>query len=156
MLSNTKNMTGEERWEHNSSEAYVVFLKVAQVPDHADPHKQRGGSQKDAAHVVTGQVLRKSRKMEQTIRIKGGYGSFKGDMFQRSAQVHLYLRLYFNLQYGSNYGQKVADDDQHIPAVQELFLVVLTHFPIMFLQQELGEPLNTHQSQSSLLQRLDR
>lgn len=62
MLSNTKNMTGEERREHSSSEAYVVFLKVAQVPDHADPHKQRGGSQKDAAHVVTGQVLRKSRK----------------------------------------------------------------------------------------------
>lgn len=57
MSSNTENMTGEEGWQHNGSEAYVVFLKVAQVPDDADPNKQRGCSQKEAAHVVTGQVL---------------------------------------------------------------------------------------------------
>lgn len=84
------------------------------------------------------------------------YGRLKSDRFQRSAPVRLYLRLYFDLQDGSDNGQQVADDDQHVPAVQELLLVVLTHFTIMILQQELGEPLNTHQRQSASLQRRDR
>lgn len=73
-------------------------------------------------------------------------------MFHRAAPVHLYLCLYFNLQDGSDDGQEVADDDQHVPAVQKLFLVVLTHFAIMILQQELGEPLKIHQSQRIILQ----
>lgn len=68
-------------------------------------------------------------------------------MFHRAAPVYLYLCLYFNLQDGSDDGQEVADDDQHVPAVQKLFLVVLTHFTIMILQQEPGEPLKIHHSQ---------
>lgn len=52
-----------------------------------------------------------------------------------------YLCLYFNLQNGSNNGQEVADNDQQIPAIQELLLVTLTRFTPVGLLQVSGEPL---------------
>lgn len=52
-----------------------------------------------------------------------------------------YLCLYFNLQNRSNNGQEVADNDQQIPAIQELLLVILTHFTPVGLLQVSGEPL---------------
>lgn len=55
-----------------------------------------------------------------------------------------YLCLYFHLQYGSNYGQEIADNDQHIPAIQKLTLVILTHFTVVVLMQEPGESLKMH------------
>lgn len=75
--------------------------------------------------------------------ISGGFsqGISRDHTFQRPAQVYLYLRLYFNLKDGPNDGQEVGNDDQHVPAVQELFLVLLTHFTTMILQQQPGEPL---------------
>lgn len=62
-----------------------------------------------------------------------------------------YLCLYFHLQYGSNYGQEVADNNQHIPAIQKLTLVILTHFTIVVLVQESGESLNTQTHQCKLI-----
>lgn len=49
--------------------------------------------------------------------------------------------MYFNLQNGSNNSQEVADNDQQIPAIQELLLVILTHFTPVGLLQVSGEPL---------------
>lgn len=135
------------RHEARGCETYVVFLKVPQVPDDADPHQQRGGSQEDAAHIVTGQVLR-----EEDDQWRFSPGVQYRSHLPEPAQVCLYLRLYFNLQDGPNDGQEVADDDQHVPAVQELFLVVLTHFSTMILQQQPGEPLKINQSHVILSQ----
>lgn len=62
-------------------------------------------------------------------------------LYRRKYMIHIYLCLYFHLQYGSNYGQEVAGNDQHIPAVQKLPLIVLTHFAIVVLMEESGESL---------------
>lgn len=60
-------------------------------------------------------------------------------MFKIMQQTELsaYLCLYFHLQDGAGYSQYITDYDQHIPAVQELFLVVLTHFTVKVFVEEL-------------------
>lgn len=39
------------------TQAHIVLMEEGQVADDADPDKQRGGAQQDAADVVAGQVL---------------------------------------------------------------------------------------------------
>lgn len=60
---------------------------------------------------------------------------------KKERDYSFYLCLYLHLQNRSNYGQEVADDDQQVPAVQKLPLVVLAHFPIKVFMEESGEPL---------------
>lgn len=64
---------------------------------------------------------------------------------KKGVRESFYLCLYFHLQYRSNYGQQVAHNDQHVPAVQELTLVILTNFTVVLLMQESGESLKIHQ-----------
>ena len=52
-----------------------------------------------------------------------------------------YLCLDLHLQDGAHDGQQVADDNEQVPAIQELALVLIAEFAIVVLLEESGEPL---------------
>lgn len=46
-------------------ESYVVFLKVAHVTQHSDPHQHGAGAQENAADVITCQSLQRNQHVIQ-------------------------------------------------------------------------------------------
>lgn len=46
-------------WLWNFRGAYIVFLEVAHIAQHADPYQHGAGAQEDAADVITRQSLTK-------------------------------------------------------------------------------------------------
>ena len=52
-----------------------------------------------------------------------------------------YLCLDLHLQYGAHDGQEITDDNEQVPAIQELALVLVAQFTIVVLLEKSGEPL---------------
>jgi len=63
--------------------------------------------------------------------------------------------LDLHLQDGAHDGQEVADYDEHIPAVQELALVLIAELAVVVLPEEPAEPLRTARSSLHLGPKLD-
>lgn len=77
----------------------------------------------------------------------------KGKDYNHDAPPYLWLDLH--LQDGAHNGQEVADYDEHIPAVQELALVLIAELAVVVLPEEPAEPLRTTRTSLQLGQTVD-
>lgn len=90
---------------------HVIFLKEAEVSNDPDPHQQSGGSHQDTADVIRGQILH-HKHSHQLLK--------HSQISNTQTESVLHLGLDGDLDEGGDDGEDVTDDEQQIPAVDEL------------------------------------
>lgn len=117
--------------------SHVVLPEVAHVSDDPDPHQHGAGPEEDAADVIACEYLKWSGRfvclfLNQDWLLKISNITFYMHWFVFQS-LH-YLSLDLDLENGTDDAQRVADDDEDVPAVHKLKLVwPRDHFPAMVL-----------------------
>lgn len=127
--------TNKQNYPLTFRDAYIVFLEVTHVAQHADPHEHGAGAQEDATDVITCQSLSNSVFFNPDILVQIIWHNTIPSA-DTPVYVFSYLELDGNFEHWPSDGEDVTHDDEDVPAINKLHPVGPTHSLPMILFEE--------------------